>query len=104
MILGGSFRLVISGLTLKRCSQLAVFATQPVGEDAVAVWLIENGDTVCGPLPSFDLVHFRRWRHARGREHCREEPGNSALSGGYDGEGKGQLDRRRVRVVLNPCA
>ena len=22
------------------------------------------------------------WRHARGREHCREEPG-SALSGGY---------------------
>ena len=23
------------------------------------------------------------WRHARGREHCRGEPGSSALSGGY---------------------
>ena len=23
------------------------------------------------------------WRHARGREHCRGEPGSSALLGGY---------------------
>ena len=29
-----------------------------------------------------NLVPFGRWRHARGREHCREEPG-SALSDGY---------------------
>ena len=25
---------------------------------------------------------FGRWRHSRGREYCRREPG-SALSGGY---------------------
>ena len=47
------------------------------------------------------------WRHARGREHCGGEPG-SALSGGYApirfGEGEGQLDCRRARGVLNPCA
>ena len=45
-------------------------------------------------------------RHARGREHCRGEPGG-ALSGGYAprlGEGGRQLDRRRARGVLNPCA
>ena len=23
------------------------------------------------------------WRHARGREHCRGEPGSTLLSGGY---------------------
>ena len=27
-------------------------------------------------------MHFVKWRHARGREHCRGEPG-SALSGRY---------------------
>ena len=47
------------------------------------------------------------WRHARGKEHCRGEPG-SALSGGWVrtrfGEGGGQLGRRRARGVLNPCA
>ena len=37
---------------------------------------------VCAPLPSPNLVPFGRWRHAKGREHCREEPG-IALSGGY---------------------
>ena len=45
-------------------------------------------------------------RHARGREHCRGEPGG-ALSGGYAprlGEGGKQLDRRRARGMLNPCA
>ena len=42
----------------------------------------------------------------RGREHCRGELG-SALSGGYapdSARGGGQLDRRRARGVLNPCA
>ena len=34
------------------------------------------------PLPSPNLVPFGRWRHTRGRDHCRGEPG-SALSGGY---------------------
>ena len=46
------------------------------------------------------------WRHARSREHCRGEPGSS-LSGGYtpdSAEGGGQLDRRRARGGLNPCA
>ena len=36
----------------------------------------------CAPLPSSNLVPFGRGWHARGREHCRGEPG-SALSGGY---------------------
>ena len=36
----------------------------------------------CAPLPSSNLVPFERWCHARGKEHCRGEPG-SALSGGY---------------------
>ena len=47
------------------------------------VWLVED-DSVpwCAPLPSFNLVPFGRWRHARGRKHSRGEPG-SALSGGY---------------------
>ena len=46
------------------------------------------------------------WRHARGREHCRGEPG-SALSGGYAPDSVkvgGQLDHRRARGGLNPCA
>ena len=47
------------------------------------------------------------WRHARGREHCRGEPG-SAQSGGYAPdsakEGGVQLDRQRARGVLSPCA
>ena len=46
-------------------------------------------------------------RHARGREHFRGEPG-SALSVRWVrirfGEDGGQLDRRRARGVLNPCA
>ena len=32
-----------AGLTLERFSQLAVFAIQPVGRDAAAVWLVEDG-------------------------------------------------------------
>ena len=33
-------------------------------------------------FPSPNLVPFG-WRHARGREHCRGEPGSTLLSGGY---------------------
>ena len=41
-----------AGLTLKRCSQLAAFAIQPVGWDAAAVWLAEDdGVPRCAPLP-----------------------------------------------------
>ena len=50
-------------------------------------------------------MHFGRWRHARGREHYHGEPG-SALSGELCtrfSEGGRQLDRRRVRGVLNLC-
>ena len=46
------------------------------------IWLVEDGVPKCAPLPSPDLVLFGTWRHARGRENCRGEPG-SALSGGY---------------------
>ena len=47
------------------------------------VWLIEDdGVPSWAPLPSSNLVPFGRWRHAKGRKHCRGEPG-SALSGGY---------------------
>ena len=53
-----------------------------VGSDAAAVWLPEDGVPRRAPLPSSNLVSFGRWRHARGREHPRGEPG-SALSGGY---------------------
>ena len=48
----------------------------------MAVWLVEDGVPRCAPLPSSNLVHFGRWRHAKGREHCRGRPG-SALSDGY---------------------
>ena len=71
-----------AGLTLEGCSQLAVFAVQPVGWDAAVVLSVEVGVPRCAPLPSSNLVHFGRWWPARGREHCRVEPG-SALSGGY---------------------
>ena len=37
---------------------------------------------MCASLPSSNLVHFGRWRHASGRLHCHGEPG-STLSGGY---------------------
>ena len=44
------------------------------------------------------------WRHARGREHCRGEPGSS-LSGGYAPDSaKAEGDRRQTRGGLNPCA
>ena len=36
-----------AGLTLERCSQLAAFAIRPVGWDAAAVWLAEDGAQVC---------------------------------------------------------
>ena len=72
-----------AGLTLQRCSHLAVFAIQPIGCDEAAVlWLVEDGAPRCAPLPSSNLVPFGRWRHSRGREHCRGDP-DSALSGGY---------------------
>ena len=52
------------GLTLlERCSQGAAFAVQPISQ------------LQFGALREV-------WRHARGREHCRGEPG-SVLSGGY---------------------
>ena len=71
-----------AGLTLERCSHLAVFATQPIDWDAAAVWLVEDGVPRCAAVPSSNMVALRRWRHARGREHFRGESG-SALSGGY---------------------
>ena len=71
-----------TGLTPEGCSQLAIFTIQPVGWDAAAVWLVEDGALRCAPLPSSNLVSFGRWRHARDREHCRGESG-SALSSGY---------------------
>ena len=46
-----------------------------------------------------NLVPFGKWRHARGREECRGEPGG-ALSGGYAPD---SADRRRARGALNPC-
>ena len=37
-----------AGLTLKRCSQLAIFTIQPVGSDAAAaLWLAEDGVPRC---------------------------------------------------------
>ena len=74
----------------------------------MAVWLVEDRwcSQVCAPLPSSNSAPFERWWHARGREHCRGEPG-SALSGGVHtkfGEGGGQIDRRQARGMLNPCA
>ena len=53
----------------------------------------------CPPLPSSNLVQ------ARGRGHCRGEPGN-ALSWVRTrfGEDGGQDDRRQAKGVLNPCA
>ena len=47
-------------LTLKRCSQLAAFAIQPVVGDTAAVWLVEDGVPRCAPLPSSNLVTFGR--------------------------------------------
>ena len=78
MGMGESFGGCRGGLTVERCSQLAVF----VSWDAAALWLVEGGAFRCAPLPSSNLVPFGRWRHARGKEHCRGEPG-SALSSGY---------------------
>ena len=46
------------------------------------------------------------WRHERGKEQRRGEPG-SALSKGVRtrfSEGEGQLDLRRAERGLNPCA
>ena len=59
---------------------------------ATAVWLTEDGVPRCSPLPCSNLVPFGRWRHAKGREHCRGEP-VSARSGGY-----AQIRRERRAV------
>ena len=71
------------------------------------MWLVENYVPRCAPLPSSNLVPFGRWRQARGREHCRGDPG-SALSGGYALDlvgAEGKPDRRRFRGVREPlCA
>ena len=48
----------------------------------------------CAPFPSSNLVPFGRWWHARGRWHCRGEPG-STLSIGHvpdSAKGGGKLD------------
>ena len=45
-------------------------------------WLVEDGVPRYVPFPSSNLVVVGRWRHARGREHCRGESCN-ALSGGH---------------------
>ena len=37
----------------------------------------------CTPLPSSYLMHFRRWRYARGREHCSSGEPGSTISGRY---------------------
>ena len=68
--------------------------------------MAEDGFPRWASLPSSNLVPFGRWRHAKGREHCRGEP-DSALSGWVRtrfGENGGQLDRRRARGGLNSCA
>ena len=75
MCMGRSFQRVWAGLTLERFSQLVVFATQAIGWDAAAVWLVEDDVRRCAPLSSSNLVPSERWRHARGKEHCRGEPG-----------------------------
>ena len=33
--------------------------------------MVEGGVPRYAPLPSFNLVPFGKWRHPRGREHCR---------------------------------
>ena len=68
-----------TGLTVERCSQLAVFLIQPVGRDAAAVWLVEDG--VLQVRASSGLQFGALREHARGRGHYRGEPG-CALSGG----------------------
>ena len=75
-MLGGLSGGCRAGITLEKCSQLAVVSTQPA-------WLVEDGVPRCSPLPCFNLVPFGRWRHARGRECCREEL-ISAPPGGYE--------------------
>ena len=82
MSVGGFSGRCRAGITLERCSQLAAFVTQPIGLDAAAVWVVEDGVPRCVHLPSSNLVPFGRWRHERGTEHRRREPG-SALSSGY---------------------
>ena len=47
-------------LTLERCSQLAAFAIRPVGLDAAAIWLADDGVFMCAPFPSSNLVAFGR--------------------------------------------
>ena len=67
--------------------------------------MVEDGVPRCAPLPR-SKCPSEGWRHARGREHCRGEPG-SALSGGYapcsakvegssivDGPGEGKTSLR----------
>ena len=49
-----------AGFTLKRCSQLASFAIQPVSWDTAAVLLVEDGVPRYAPLPRFNLVPFGR--------------------------------------------
>ena len=50
--------------------------------------MVEDGVPRCASLPSSTLVHFGRRRYARGKEHCRGEPGN-ARSGGYGPDSAG---------------
>ena len=46
-------------------------------------WLRMHGVPRGAPLLRSCLVPYERWRHARGREHCRRGEPGSALYGGY---------------------
>ena len=66
-----------AGLTLERCSQLAVFTIQ------LSVETRRRYDWLGMVLPCARLFPAREvWRHARDGEYCAGEPG-STLSGGY---------------------
>ena len=72
-----------AGLTLERCSQLAAFVTRPVGRDAAAVWLADDGVSRCAPLPSSNLVPFGRVAARERQGALSRRAAGSSLSGGY---------------------
>ena len=92
-----------AGLTLERYSQLAIFATQLVDSNAAEVWWVKDG------------VH--QVRLFRAPTWCPSGGGGTREAGSTVAESmvalyrvnthqirRGQLDRRRARGVLNPCA
>ena len=70
------------------------------------VWLVEDGVPRCTPLPGSNLVPFERYSSTQEAANTVAE----SLVALYRvdthrfGEGGGQLDCRRVRGGLNPCA